>query len=427
MFKGKVAFRHLLLGLGTLCIFGMPSCSKPKESKKKAPLYSTGDKVKSPILARAGKAVITEKEFLESYKAYLATKPKKKISAKVFLQEMLDELLILQDAEGKNIRELPIVKNTVRKALAQAVLKHDFHKWFTIKSVPEKIVKANYQQNRHRFEKPELIKVYHILVAIPDKPQGKGKNRPSAELLRLYKATMAERKILADKVLAELKQDPPKNRFAFEKAADRLKKKYNKLNPNLAELLPDLENAFKSKDVATLQATITKHKKRIRTIQLCKTCPYVISTLDSIEQYLNNKKKFVPQKHVDTTMKNLKKALERINNVVSMEKLPAFPKDQWRGYPNLVRPFITGGYSLKDKSFSQSLVPSSFGYHVIFRYETIPAVKSDYEAIFKDLRFKLYQANRLQRYVYWLSLRGKKYKFVEYPKRLEKVSIQSTL
>lgn len=85
------------------------------------------------------------------------------------LQEFVDDMvrfeLLAREAERRGFDEHEAVVRTTKQNAVQQLIRRKFDEEMSPESISEKQVRAYYEENRAQFERPEMVRASHILVA----------------------------------------------------------------------------------------------------------------------------------------------------------------------------------------------------------------------------------------------------------------------
>lgn len=130
------------------------------------------------------------------------------------LQSLIQHELLAQEAQRRGFHIDPQVQRQQRISMANLLIRREFKKKFTKKSVPRKLIEAAYKRNIIWFKSPEMVRVAHILV--------KANHENTEDFHRRAKR-------IADKI-RELASSRPLTRKEFKQIATQIKKDHPTFN-----------------------------------------------------------------------------------------------------------------------------------------------------------------------------------------------------
>lgn len=406
----------VLLLVGSPLLGGCPTTpSTPSAQPPSQP------KAKGEVLATIGTTRITRREFEEAYK-----QDGHGVEPQDFLKQYIEQKLLFFEARKKGLGKEEQVRHLTRKALAQSAIKSGFEKWFTAKSISILEVRKIYNERRYEYIKPKRVKAWHILALFPrslnTKPRRrKGAPEPTAAEAAAKKAAreqiITSTKALAAEVLASLKKLNPKTTVAFRAAALPFIHKANRPDPRLNDWFKQLGLVLqtqRNKPGRVLALSLFKLRKQLKQIYYCDLCNAMSAHLKRyVDRWVGLQKKPADNKSFNAFYSTIKHASQRPLERLRVRDLKTF------SYQDMVAPFAKAAFSIKDQSFSQELVRTKFGFHIIFRYGTLPASSVPFSQVAPDIRKEIYQKRLPKMFRRWLFAVKKRYDIKRYYERLK--------
>ena len=176
---GKKAVFFCLVG--AVCMF--PSC---KPGGQGTPGRSSGGK-QGPALAQVGDEVITVEAFESDVNAlpeYTRKRMKTAEQKRKHLEKMIDEILLLQEAEKRNLDKDKDILAKVDRYRKRLITEKLYRQIASERAkISEKEIQDYYQEHKDRFRQPERIRVRQILILVPPNagPEKVAKAKKKAE------------------------------------------------------------------------------------------------------------------------------------------------------------------------------------------------------------------------------------------------------
>ena len=148
-----------------------------------------------PAVAHVGNDVITADEFkkkLDETSPFLRARYNTLDRKKEFLENLVRNELLVQEAEKRGLESAPAVREQVKRALVTELLRQQLDERLTGADIPDADLKKFYDTHQDDFVKPERARIFRLLV---EAPKGDTKARAAAK----KKATELNAQI-ADKV-----------------------------------------------------------------------------------------------------------------------------------------------------------------------------------------------------------------------------------
>lgn len=170
------------------------------------------------IVARATKGDTRITISAGRLRAYAADHPDR--SPRALAQELIEFELLAAEAARQALADDAAVREAVARAMVRRMLIVDFEATWSADRLPEGHVRRAYERNIRRFVRPALRVGDHLLITI------KGKRPADPTVDAAAKALMLE-------VRADLDADPPADREAFMKRAERFQGRASALGVEL--------------------------------------------------------------------------------------------------------------------------------------------------------------------------------------------------
>src|SRR3954468_1293553 len=138
-----------------------------------------------PVVAKVGNETITAAEFkkrLDETSPFLRARYNTVERKKEFLESLIRNELLAQEAERQGLDKSPAVREQMKRAMIQELIKKQLDEKLSGNDIPESELKGFYDAHIEDFVKPERARVYHILVAATD-AKDKAQARKKAETM----------------------------------------------------------------------------------------------------------------------------------------------------------------------------------------------------------------------------------------------------
>jgi len=138
-----------------------------------------------PVVAKVGNDTITADEFkkrLDETSPFLRARYNTIERKKEFLESLIRNELLAQEAERQGLDKSPAVREQVKRAMIQELIKKQLDEKLAGNDIPDSEIKGFYDAHIEEFVKPERARVYHILVAVKD-PKEKAQAKKKADAL----------------------------------------------------------------------------------------------------------------------------------------------------------------------------------------------------------------------------------------------------
>jgi len=147
---------------------------------------SKSSKSSSPVVAKVGDQVITAdevKERLNETSPFLRARYNTVERKKEFVENLIRNELLAQEAVRQGFDKSPAVKEQMKRAMIQELIKHQLDEKLTGADISEDEMRKFYQAHIDDFVKPERARVYHIfLPATTAKEKAQAKKKALALL-----------------------------------------------------------------------------------------------------------------------------------------------------------------------------------------------------------------------------------------------------
>ncbi|TMB32955.1 MAG: peptidylprolyl isomerase [Deltaproteobacteria bacterium] len=146
-----------------------------------------------PVIAKVGNDSITAEEFkkrLDETSPFLRARYNTIERKKEFLESLIRNELLAQEAERQGLDKSPAVREQVKRAMIQELIKKQLDEKLSGNDIPDSELKGYYDSHIDDFVKPERARVYHILVAAKDaKDKAQAKKKAEALLKDINERT----------------------------------------------------------------------------------------------------------------------------------------------------------------------------------------------------------------------------------------------
>jgi peptidyl-prolyl cis-trans isomerase C len=138
-----------------------------------------------PVVAKVGNDTITADEFkkrLDETSPFLRARYNTVERKKEFLESLIRNELLAQEAARQGLDKSPAVKEQVKRAMIQELIKKQLDEKLAGNDIPDSELKGFYDSHVEDFVKPERARVYHILIPAKDAKE-KAQAQKKAEAL----------------------------------------------------------------------------------------------------------------------------------------------------------------------------------------------------------------------------------------------------
>jgi peptidyl-prolyl cis-trans isomerase C len=125
------------------------------------------NEAKGPVVAKVGNEVITAEELkhrLDETSPFLRARYNTLDRKKEFLENLIRNELLAQEAQRQGYDKSPAVKEQMKRAMIQELIKHQLDEKLTGQDIPEADLRKFYDAHLDDFVKPERARVFHILL-----------------------------------------------------------------------------------------------------------------------------------------------------------------------------------------------------------------------------------------------------------------------
>jgi peptidyl-prolyl cis-trans isomerase C len=140
-----------------------------------------------PVVAEVGRETITADEVrqrLNETSPFLRARYNTVEAKKQFLENMVRNELLAQEAVRQGYDKSPAVRETVKRAMIQELIKHQLDSKLTGTDIPEDELKKFYEAHIDEFVKPERARVMHIFLPAKDAKERAEARKKAAALLK---------------------------------------------------------------------------------------------------------------------------------------------------------------------------------------------------------------------------------------------------
>ncbi len=134
-----------------------------------------------PVVAHVGDDTITADEFkkkLDETSPFLRARYNTLDRKKEFLDNLIKNELLVQEAEKEGLESSPAVREQVKRALVTELLRQKLDERLTGADIPDEELKKFYDAHVDDFVKPERARIFRLLV---EAPKGDAKARAAAK------------------------------------------------------------------------------------------------------------------------------------------------------------------------------------------------------------------------------------------------------
>jgi peptidyl-prolyl cis-trans isomerase C len=235
----------------------------------------SGESKSGPVVAHVGKDTITADEFkkrLDETSPFLRARYTTIERKKEFLENMVRNELLAQEAERQGLDKSPQVREQMKRAMIQELIKKQLDEKLSGADIPDAELKSFYDSHVDDFVKPERARVYHITLAAKA-PKEKAEAKKKAQALlkeiaeRTKKGDLNAFQTLAMKESKDPLSAPMGGDLRFL-SRDELAKSYS---PELANAAFALKNPGDLSEPVETPAGIDIVKLQVKTVALNRT------------------------------------------------------------------------------------------------------------------------------------------------------------
>jgi len=167
--------RHIsrIAGPALLATLALVACKKSEKS--------------GPVVAEVGSETITAdevKQRLNETSPFLRARYNTLEAKKQFVENMVRNELLAQEAIRQGYDKSPAVRETVKRAMIQELIKHQLDSKLTGTDIPDDELKKYYEAHIDEFVKPERARVMHIFLPAKDAKERADARKKAAALLK---------------------------------------------------------------------------------------------------------------------------------------------------------------------------------------------------------------------------------------------------
>jgi len=167
--------RHIsrIAGPALLATLVLVACKKSEKS--------------GPVVAEVGSETITAdevKQRLNETSPFLRARYNTLEAKKQFVENMVRNELLAQEAIRQGYDKSPAVRETVKRAMIQELIKHQLDSKLTGTDIPDEELKKYYEAHIDEFVKPERARVIHIFLPAKDAKERADARKKAAGLLK---------------------------------------------------------------------------------------------------------------------------------------------------------------------------------------------------------------------------------------------------
>jgi len=162
-----------IAGPAVLAALALVACKKSEKS--------------GPVVAEVGNETITAdevKQRLNETSPFLRARYNTLDAKKQFLENMVRNELLAQEAMRQGYDKSPAVRETVKRAMIQELIKHQLDSKLSGTDIPEDELKKYYEAHIDEFVKPERARVMHIFLPAKDAKERAEARKKAAALLK---------------------------------------------------------------------------------------------------------------------------------------------------------------------------------------------------------------------------------------------------
>ncbi|MCA1828908.1 MAG: peptidylprolyl isomerase [Myxococcales bacterium] len=230
---------------------------------------------KGPVVAKVGDEVITAddlKHRLDETSPFLRARYNTLDRKKEFLENLIRNELLAQEAQRQGYDKSPAVKEQMKRAMIQELIKHQLDEKLTGADIAEADLKTFYDGHLDDFVKPERARVFHILLPAKTATEKSVARQKALALLKDIDAREKKGEVNAfqSTAMKESKDQlsaPMGGDLRFL-SRDELAKAYG---PELANAAFDLKNPGEKSGPIETPAGVELVKLQVKTVALNRT------------------------------------------------------------------------------------------------------------------------------------------------------------
>jgi peptidyl-prolyl cis-trans isomerase C len=309
-----------------LAAAALAACSKSQKS--------------GPVVATVGSETITSdevKQRLNETSPFLRARYNTLERKKEFVENLIRNELLAQEAVRQGFDKSPAVKEQMKRAMIQELIKHQLDEKLTGADISDDDLKKFYEAHIDDFVKPERARVFHIFLPAKDAKDKAEAKKHAAALLKDIDAREKKGEVNAFQSVAmkESKDQlsaPMGGDLRFL-SKDELAKAYN---PELANAAFDLKNPGDKSTAVETPAGIELIKMQVKTVAMNRTFD---ESKDSIRQRMARERR---SRDYDEWMKKLREGTKVSINEAELEKVQVEAPSPATGQPGLTPQQLSG-------------------------------------------------------------------------------------
>ena len=225
-----------------------------------------------PVVAKVGDEVITADEFkhrLDETSPFLRARYNTLDRKKEFLENMIRNELLAQEAQRQGFDKSPAVREQMKRAMIQELIKHQLDEKLTGADIAEADIRKFYDAHQDDFVKPERARVFHILLPAKTAQEKAEARKKAIALLKDIDAREKKGEVNAFQVTAQKESkdqlSAPMGGDLRFLSRDELAKAYN---PELANAAFELKSPGDKAGPIETPAGIELVKLQVKTVAL---------------------------------------------------------------------------------------------------------------------------------------------------------------
>ncbi len=280
---------------------------------------SKGGSKSGPVVAKVGNETITAddlKKRLDETSPFLRARYSTLERKKEFLENLIRNELLAQEAQRQGFDKSPAVKEQMKRAMIQELIRHQLDERLTGADIPEEELKKFYDAHLDDFVKPERARVFHVFLPAKDAREKAEARKKAAALLKDIDAREKKGEVNAFQVVAMKESKDPLSapmggdlRFL---SRDELAKAYN---PELAAAAFDLKNPGDKSNPIETATGVEVVKLQVKTVALNRSFD---ESKDSIRGRMARERR---SREYDDWMKKLRDSTPVVINDAELEKV----------------------------------------------------------------------------------------------------------
>jgi len=196
---------------------------------------------------------------------------------KEFLQKLIRVELLSQEAERLGLGDDPEVQRTVKQVMIRLLVKNDLEKEVLPTAIDEKVLLAEYEKEKDKYQRAAQIRASHIVVKT---------EAEAVKLIEEAKANMADRKFFREKA-KEVSIDAETKGRGGDLGYFSMPKDRRDDEPVVDEAVASA--AWKLETVGDVAGTPVKTKLGFHVIKLTNKKPEMNRTFESVKRLIENR------------------------------------------------------------------------------------------------------------------------------------------